>query len=187
MFSPCCLAYFPTDSQASGRRFICLLLSILLKSGFQFPRKICYHGVAVGNVLEVLGGHFFEGAITLLVQHAVFVPAGPEAPAIVIDDIGYQQVPLSVTAKFDLKINERYIYGGPGSFQRFEDAASLGSHPCDLLWTYQAHLDDIVFPDLWVVASIVFEKGLDQDRLEARALAHSGMAVEIRTGGNAPH
>src|SRR5260370_1517480 len=32
-----------------------------------------------------------------------------------------------------------------------------------------------------------FEKGLDQERLEARALAHFGMAFEIGAGGNAPH
>src|SRR5260370_41212819 len=98
MFSPFCLAYIPTIPQASCRRSICLLLSILLKSGFQFPCKICYHGAAVGDVLEVLGGHFFQVAIALLVQHAVFFTTWPEAPAIVIHEIGYQQISLSVTA-----------------------------------------------------------------------------------------
>src|SRR5258708_12258686 len=84
MFSPLCLAYIPTIPQASCRRSICLLLSILLKSGFQFPRKICYHGVAVGNALEVLGGHFFQIAIDFLVQHAVFATTGPEPPALLL-------------------------------------------------------------------------------------------------------
>src|SRR6266567_3217305 len=88
----------------------------------------------------------------------------PETPAIIINDISDQELAFRVTSEFDLKINQSDINASPGPFESLEDATTLLGHICDLFGVCQTSLNDIFFPDLWVVLSIIFEECLHQDR-----------------------
>ena len=138
-------------------------------------------------MLQVCRGDVLQVAVDLFVEHTVFVAAGPDAPAIVIDDIGHQQMALWVASELDFQVNECDIHRCPGAFERFKHAASLLRHPLYFRRGCQSHSDDIGFPDLRVVARVVFQKGLDQHRLEARPLADLRVPLEVGAGGDAPH
>src|SRR5450759_4818537 len=164
MLSPFSRAKIPTMPHASCRRSMFTLPFAPLCCSFsriQFPCQVRDQRIAVGNPLQVLPGHGLQIAVDLLIEHSVLVTAGPEPPAIVINNVSHHQITGVVATKFNFEVDQRHIDGCPGSFQGLKYTPPLLRHPLDLCCCCQSHGDDILWPDLRVMARIVLEKRLD--------------------------
>src|SRR5215203_2401503 len=138
------------------------------------------------HATQRLVGHLCGVAVDLLVEHGILPPTRPDAPRVVVDYIGNEQVAVGVSPKLDLEIDELHILLRPGSLQRLEDAPADLGEAVDLISRCHAVGHDPIRVDERVVIGVILEEELDHSRVESRAF-RDVIALQVRAGGDATH
>ena len=150
--------------------------------------------ISEGRNLLILGqdaaqrlvGHLGRVAVDLLVEHGLLPPTRPDAPGVVVDHVGDEQVAIGVSSELDLEVDELHILLRPGGLQRLEDLSADVGEAVDLIRRRHAMGHDPIRVDEGVVIGVILEEELDHRRVESRPFRHL-VALQVGAGGDASH
>ena len=150
---------------------------------------VCDLDVGVADALEVGRRDLGEVAVHLFVEHELFAPLRPDAPRVVIDDVGDDERAAvggrGETAELDLEVDEQRVATAPGVREYFVGDAGEFGHNAELLRRREAAAHDLVGLDERVVVGVVLEEELDHPRDDDGAARDAGHALDERAGGDA--
>src|SRR5919199_2017438 len=154
---------------------------------FEMVRKIGDLDIFALDGVEPVGGYALHVAVNLLVEHLLLLAAGPQAPRVVIDHVGHDEVTGNGSPEFDLQVDQYDPLGRPGALESLENATAGFGHARDLLTRGDARRHNFVRLHLWVMPRIVLDEELDQHRVKAMPLGNLWVSLEIGTGCEAAH
>ena len=119
-------------------------------------------------------------AVHLLVEHQLFAALRPDAPRVVIDDVGDHQLTGVLSAgqpaELDLQVHQQHVAAPPGVREDVEGQARELGHHRHFLRGGDLLRDDLVGADHRIVRRVVFEEELDHPRHEQRPARQVGIS-----------
>ena len=140
-----------------------------------------------------VNGRVVHVSVDLLVQHQPLLAVWPQAPAVIVDDVGDDNgadAILLCHPKLDLHVNQRVIHSLPGPLQHLKDQAGDGEHLLNVLGGDQQAADVQLRPNErllrpeGIVVGVVLEKGLQLQRCKAVALLDVRVAFQVGPGSD---